>query len=60
MQEIPADALAAASNQLTFPSDAAAPGAHLIRLRIDGVDSQLIDHSQKPPVFDTSQTVTIT
>jgi len=60
MQEVPADAHAAATNQLTFASDAAALGDYLIRLRVDGVDSQLIDHSAKVPAFDTTQTVTIT
>jgi len=60
MQEVPADAHAAATNQLTFASDAAVPGDYLIRLRVDGVDSQLVDHSVKPPVFNTKQQVTIT
>jgi hypothetical protein len=60
MQEVPADAHAAATRQLTFATDAAAPGTFLIRLRIDGVDSQLVDHSKKHPVFDATQTVTIT
>jgi hypothetical protein len=60
MQEVPADARAAATNQLTFVSSGFAPGTYSMRLRIDGVDSQLIDHSQKPPVFDKNQAVTIT
>jgi Pvc16 N-terminal domain len=30
-----------------------------VRLRVDGVDSPLVDASQSPPVYDTSQAVTI-
>jgi hypothetical protein len=30
-----------------------------VRLRVDGVDSLLVDASQSPPVYDTSQAVTI-
>jgi hypothetical protein len=59
-QEVPADARAAATNQLTFVTDSAVAGSYLTRLRVDGVDSQLVDHSVKPPVFDTTQTVKIT
>jgi hypothetical protein len=32
----------------------------LVRLRVDGVDSVLIDRSVEPPVFYDSQRVTIT
>jgi hypothetical protein len=34
------------------------PGTYLVRLRVDGVDSPIIDWSKIPPAFDTSQTVT--
>ena len=34
-------------------------GEYFVRLRIDGVDSLLIDRSVTPPVFDVSQKVTI-
>lgn len=37
----------------------AAIGEHFIRLRIDGVDSLLVDRSVTPPVFDPTQKVTI-
>lgn len=30
-----------------------------VRLRVDGVDSRLVDASQSPPVYDTRQAVTI-
>ncbi len=36
---------------LTFDVTAVEPGDYLVRLRVDGVDSHLIDHSQTPPVF---------
>jgi hypothetical protein len=35
-------------------------GEYLTRLRIDGVDSQLVDRSVTPPVFDNTQLVTVT
>jgi hypothetical protein len=41
-----------------FP-DTLASGEHWLRLRVDGVDSLLIDRSKQPPVFDPSQKVTV-
>lgn len=38
----------------------AEPGDHLTRLRVDGVDTRVIDRTRTPPVFDTSQIVTVT
>ena len=35
-------------------------GVYFARLRVDGVDSLLVDRSVTPPVFDTTQQVTIT
>jgi hypothetical protein len=60
MQEVPADPHAAVTSQLTFASATVVPGPHLVRLRVDGVDSQLVDHSGKLPVFKATQQVTIT
>ncbi|MFE2407785.1 DUF4255 domain-containing protein [Kitasatospora sp. NPDC059408] len=37
----------------------AAPGRHLVRLRVAGVDSLLVDRSGTRPVFDPSQAVTV-
>jgi hypothetical protein len=37
-----------------------AAGEYFARLRIDGVDSFLVDHSVSPPVFDQTQKVTVT
>jgi Pvc16 N-terminal domain len=35
-------------------------GEHLVRVRVDGVDSLLVNRSVSPPVFDTTQKVTLT
>ena len=42
------------------PSCSLPPGQHWLRLRVDGVDSLLVDRSARPPVFDPSQRVEIT
>ncbi|HEY3268733.1 MAG TPA: DUF4255 domain-containing protein [Armatimonadota bacterium] len=57
-QEIPAEEHAAQTNALTFVSTGIAPGDYPLRLRVDGVDSILIDRTKNPPVFDGSQKVT--
>ncbi|MBZ4415588.1 Pvc16 family protein [Myxococcus sp. RHSTA-1-4] len=44
---------------LTFLLEPAPVGQHLVRLRVDGVDSLLVDYSATPPAFDPSQRVTI-
>jgi hypothetical protein len=38
----------------------ARPGTFRIRLRVDGVESVLIDRSQTPPAFDETQELTVT
>lgn len=48
------------TDNLTFEISAAPVGEHFVRLRVDGVDSLLVDHSVTPPVFDPNQRVTIT
>ena len=45
---------------LHFTIEAAAPGAFYVRLRVDGVDSVLVDRTKEPPVFDQTQRVTVT
>jgi hypothetical protein len=59
-QEIAAADRKAQSNQTSFsvPSSVAG-GTYVTRLRVDGVDSPVIDWSQTPPAFDASQKVTI-
>lgn len=48
------------TNSLSFNVTAATPGDYFLRLRVDGVDSLLVDKSTALPVFDPSQKVTIT
>jgi hypothetical protein len=45
---------------LRFVVADAAVGEFLARVRVDGVDSRLVDRSVIPPVFDQSQKVTVT
>lgn len=58
-REIPAQPHPTQTNALTFIVRAAPPGAYFIRLRVDAVDSILIDYAALPPVFFNHQ-VTIT
>jgi hypothetical protein len=54
-----AQAVAAQTGILVFSVPDAVPGDHFLRLRVEGVDSLLVDHSVMPPVFDPTQKVTI-
>jgi hypothetical protein len=45
---------------LTFAATGLTPGTLWFRLRVDGVDSILVDRSKTPPVFDPTQQVTVT
>lgn len=47
------------ANTLVFNLRQIPSGDYFIRLRVDGVDSLLIDRSVVPPVFDTSQKVQV-
>jgi hypothetical protein len=61
-QEIRAEAFEEGSaDTLTFRSstDVLPPGSHWTRLRVDGIESLLVDRSGPVPVFDPSQEVTI-
>ncbi len=51
--------LAFPTDSLTFSAANIAAGAYFLRLRIDGIDSVLIDYSHTPPIFDSSQQVTV-
>jgi hypothetical protein len=51
---------AVVGNNLSFTVDHATPGQHILRLRVAGVDSLLIDRSGDKPRFDASQAVTVT
>ena len=50
-QEIAPEAFAAPAGTLDFVIDNAPVGDHLARLRIDGIDSPIIDRAAEPPVF---------
>lgn len=63
-REIVANTRAGPANDLVFevkdkPSGTIPAGQHVIRLRIDGVESNLIDRSTDPPMFDPTQVLTI-
>jgi hypothetical protein len=58
--EVPAQPHATRTDTLTFVAGPIAPGEYPVRLRVDGVDSLLVDGSSTPPVFDPTQKVTIT
>jgi Pvc16 N-terminal domain len=49
-----------ATDELTFEVVRARAGHPWLRLRVDGVDSRLVDRTASPPVFDPTQRVTIT
>lgn len=59
-REIPAQPHPAKTASLSFVISAAPAGEHFVRLRVNGVDSLLVDRSVTPPVFDPTQKVTIT
>jgi hypothetical protein len=50
-RQILAGPIAAATGTLSFIVDNAPTGDHLLRLRIDGIESPIIDRLAKPPVF---------
>jgi Pvc16 N-terminal domain len=58
-QEVPVSPFTATTQQLSFDAGAVPAGDYLVRLRVDGVDSLLIDRSVIPPIFDQTQKVTI-
>ena len=45
---------------LSFTIPEGRPGTYFVRLRVDGVDSLLVDRSVDPPIFDQGQRITIT
>ena len=59
-QEIQADPHPTQTGTLGFTGINLPAGLLWARLRIDGVDSLLVDRSKTPPVFDLSQKVTLT
>jgi hypothetical protein len=59
-QVVIADLHALQTNILTFGAKGVSKGAYFVRLRVDGVDSLLINRAVTPPVFDQTQKVTVT
>jgi hypothetical protein len=58
--EIAAQAFTAQTGTLTFAATGLVAGSYYFRLRVDGVDSLLVNRSVTPPVFDATQQVTVT
>lgn len=58
-REIPAQPHPNRTGSLEFRLTPAPPGNYFIRLRVDGVDSLLVNRAVTPPVFDETQKVTI-
>jgi hypothetical protein len=58
-RQFPAEDHPTKSDTLTFRMTDVPDDEYYVRLRIDGVDSLLIDRSVTPPVFDESQKVTV-
>lgn len=58
-RELTADAHPAKTATLTFPKVTLAAGTYYTRLRVDGVDSVLVDRTAKPPQYDPTQKVTV-
>ncbi|HEY8209179.1 MAG TPA: DUF4255 domain-containing protein [Myxococcaceae bacterium] len=56
---IPEPARAARVGTITFPLPGVASGTYSVRLRVDGEDSILVDHSGPVPVLDPLQRVTL-
>jgi hypothetical protein len=52
-------ALSAPSDTLDFVFPELDGGPQWLKLRIDGVDSRLVDRSKTPPQFDVTQSLTI-
>jgi hypothetical protein len=59
-QEVPFATPAAKTGTLAFPGQALTTGIYYVRLRVDGIDSLLVDRSKTPPVYDPSQRVIVT
>jgi hypothetical protein len=57
--ETPAEPHAVQTGSLAFQLRDVAAGDYFLRLRVDGVDSLLVNYGETPPVFDPNQKVTI-
>jgi hypothetical protein len=59
-QEVVADPHATQTATVNFHAQSLSAGTYFVRLRVDGVDSFLVNKAVTPPQFDTSQRVTVT
>lgn len=59
-QEIAAQPHSTQTATLTFQAQSLSAGSYFVRLRVDGVDSLLVNRAVTPPVFDPTQQVTVT
>jgi hypothetical protein len=59
-RQVPSRARGAQTATITFHVSDMEPGEYFLRLRVDGVDSPLIDFAQQPPVFRADQKVVFT
>jgi hypothetical protein len=58
-REIPSRSHPAKTETIIFDVTKATTGDYFVRLRVEGVDSLLVDRSVTPPKFDETQKVTI-
>jgi hypothetical protein len=58
--EVPAQPFTAQTATLTFEASNLASGNYYFRLRVDGVDSLLVNRAVTPPIYDSTQQVKIT
>ncbi len=58
--EVMADPHVAQTPVVTFTVLDLTPGTYFVRLRVDGVDSLLVNRSVNPPVYDPTQKVIVT
>jgi hypothetical protein len=59
-QEIVAQPHSTQTATLSFKAQNLSPGTYFLRLRVDGVDSLLVNRAVTPPVFDPTQKVIVT
>ncbi len=59
-RQIAAQKFTVQTNTLTFDALNLTAGSYYFRLRVDGVDSLLVNRAATPPAFDSTQLVTVT
>ncbi len=50
-REVIAEPITTATGTLTFVCEAVSPGDHLVRLRVDGIESPIVNRAATPPAF---------